>query len=183
MRKPVVPLLLGLYGLFMAFSFIRSFGPGTGIGANFALFAVQMLRILPCAFVLIGLFEVWVRKETVVKHLGPDSPRLKAYLLVFLLAGTTVGGLYVAFPVAWALNRKGAGPQIVLGYIGAAAICRVPMTLFEVSFLGFEFSAVRLLVSLPLVVLTSELLGRYLTRKGWSVMDGNTENPSLRVTP
>jgi uncharacterized membrane protein YraQ (UPF0718 family) len=166
-KKLLFPLFLAVYGVFVAVSFLTGFEPGEGMAANFADFALQMLRILPCAFILIGLFDVWVSRETVMKHLGEGSSKLRAYFWVFLLAGTTVGGLYVALPVAWAIYRKGARTQVVLGYIGAAAIVRIPMAVFEASFLGIRFTLVRLVLSIPLVIVSSEILGAYLNRHGW----------------
>ena len=130
-----------------------------------------MLKILPCAFVLIGLFEVWVKKETVEKHLGAEAG-IRGYLWSFVLAGTTVGGLYVAFPVAYSLYRKGARLGVIFSYIAAAAICRIPMTIFEASFLGAKFSIIRLLVSLPLVIVSSILLGGFLEKKQYRLTEG-----------
>jgi len=80
-----------------------------------------------------------------------------------LLAAPTVGGLYVSFPVAYALFKKGAKPSIVFTYIGASGICRIPMTIFEASFLGMKFSAIRFAVSLPLVIAISICLEKYLS--------------------
>jgi uncharacterized membrane protein YraQ (UPF0718 family) len=159
------------YALFLLYSFASGFDPGKKIAAKFVSFSVDMLKVLPCAFILIGLFEVWVRRETVERHLGEGSG-LKGHLWVILLAGTTVGGLYVAFPVAYSLFRKGARLSVVLSYIGGSAICRVPMAIFEASFMGVKFTAVRLLVSLPIVIITSELLGRALLRRGYAIADG-----------
>jgi len=88
------------------------------------------------------------------------------------LAGTTVGGLYVAFPVAYSLYGKGADLGVIFTYIAASAICRIPMTIFEASFLGIKFSIIRLFVSIPLVILSSMLLGRYLTKRGYAIKDG-----------
>jgi len=133
---------------------------------NFWTFSTQMAKILPCAFVLIGLFEVWVRKETVERHLGRGAGPL-CYLWAVLLAATTVGGIYVALPVAHSLYRKGAKLGVIFTYVGASAICRIPMTVFEASFLGVKFTAVRFSVSLPLLILTSILLGRYLEGRGY----------------
>jgi len=88
-----------------------------------------MLKILPCAYILIGLFEVWVKRELIEKHLGEESG-IKGYIWITLFAGTIAGGLLVAFPIAYSLYNKGAKLSIVFTYIGAAAICRIPMTLF-----------------------------------------------------
>jgi len=147
------------------------FEPGKEIGHNFASFSLDMLKILPAAFILIGLFEVWVKRETVEKHLGEGSG-FRGYLWAVLLSGTTVGGLYVAFPVAYALYSKGAKLGVIFTYLGASAICRVPMTIFEASFLGIKFSLIRLLVSIPLVIIASMLLGNYLTKRGYKIMEG-----------
>ena len=127
-----------------------------------------MLKILPCAFILIGLFEVWVRGETVEKHLDERSG-IRGYIWAVLLAGTTVGGLYVAFPVAYSLYSKGAKLSVIFTYLGAAAICRVPMAISEASFIGIEFTTIRLLVSLPLVIVASMLLGNYLTKRNYKI--------------
>ena len=164
-------LLIAGYFIFLLVSWFTGFSPGQQIGQNFVTFSVDMLKILPGAFILIGLFEVWVKRETVERHLGEGSG-FRGYLWVILLAGTTVGGLYLAFPVAYTLYRKGAKLSVVFTYLGAAAICRIPMAIFEASFLGVKFTVIRWLVSLPLVVITSILLGNYLTRRGYRMSAG-----------
>jgi len=162
---------ISAYAVFVSLSFILGFRPGEQIGRNFVSFSIDMLKILPCAFILIGLFEVWIRRETVEKQLGKESG-VRGYAWGVLLAGTTVGGLYVAFPVAYSLHSKGAKLSVVFTYIGASATCRIPMTIFEASFMGVKFTAIRLLVSLPLVVLSSLLLGNYLEKRGYRMREG-----------
>lgn len=159
------------YFLFLVASWIFGFDPGKEISHNFALFAMDMLKILPCAFILIGLFEVWVKRETVEKHFGEESG-FRGYIWGVLLAGTTVGGLYVAFPVAYSLYSKGAKLSVIFTYIGASAICRIPMTIFEASFIGIKFTVIRFFVSLPLVIVASMLLGDYLTKRNYRIMEG-----------
>jgi len=173
MKRNNILKIVGIscYILFLIVSLVLGFNPGKEIGDNFASFSIDMLKILPCAFILIGLFEVWVKRETVEKHFGEKSG-VRGYIWAVLLAGTTVGGLYVAFPVAYSLYSKGAKLSFIFTYIGASAICRVPMTTFEASFLGIKFTAIRLLVSLPLVIVASILLGDYLTRRNYKIMEG-----------
>ena len=168
MKVRFVTVLITAYAAFIIFSLLSGYQPGKDIGSNFLSFTKSMLMILPGAFILIGLFQVWVSRERVEKHLGEESSLL-CYLWVLLLAGTTVGGLYVAFPVAYALHEKGAKTQVVLAYIGFAAVCRIPMMVFEASFLGVKFTLTRLAVSIPLVVVSSIFLGRYLKRTGWKM--------------
>jgi len=166
-------LPLGCYFVFITGSFIFDFEPGRQIGQNFISFAADMFKILPCAFILIGLFEVWVKKESVEKHLGTNSNPL-AYLWVILLAGTTIGGLYVAFPVAHSLYKKGAKLAVIFTFVGAAAVCRIPMTIFEASFMGVKFTMTRLAVSIPLIIASSIGLGNYLEKRNFSLSQGGS---------
>ncbi len=159
---------LACYALFLLVSWTLDFSPGKEISRNFTTFAVEMLKILPCVFILIGLFQVWVRKETIERYFGEESG-IRGYIWAVLLAGTTVGGLYIAFPVAYSLYTKGAKLSVIFTYIGASALCRIPMVIFEASFLGVKFTLIRLIVSLPLVVVTSILLGNYLTRRSYKI--------------
>lgn len=163
-RKPIPQIVIIVaYLVFLGISFFIGFEPGKQVGLNFFTFALAMLKIVPFAFILIGLFEVWVKREIVEKHLGEESG-LKGYLWAIVLAGTIVGPLYVALPIAYSLHKKGAKFGVIFTYVGASAICRVPMATFEASFLGIKFTAIRLLVSLPLVIVTSMMLGKYLTK-------------------
>jgi len=159
-----------LFTVFVLLSLGTGFAPGKTIGKNFLSFSWQMLKVLPCVFVLIGLFDVWVKRETVDKHLGRGSSAL-SYLWAVLLAGTMVGGLHVALPVAHALHVKRAKLGVVLALLSSAGVCRVPMALFEASFLGWRFTGVRFAVSLPLVILSSVLLGSLFERRGYRLPD------------
>ncbi len=164
--SPVLLVFLGVYAVAVGLAFAFGIPVGVQVGRNFLTFAREMLLILPAAFVVIGLFEVWVPREAVEKHLGERGSRFLQWFWMVLLAGTTVGGLYVSFPIAWALRRKGARLGLVLSYIGLSGVCRIPMTLFEISFLGVPFTVIRYVVSVPLVIFVSELLGARLERSG-----------------
>ena len=173
MKRPGTSTLVGIscYVLFLVVSWVVGFDAGKEISRNFASFARDMFRILPCAFILIGLFEVWVKRETVEKHLGEESG-IRGYVWGILLASTTLGGMYVAFPVAYSLYRKGARLSVIFTYIGASALCRIPMSIFEASFLGIKFTLIRLFVSLPLVIVSSMLLGNYLAKRNYRIREG-----------
>jgi uncharacterized membrane protein YraQ (UPF0718 family) len=158
--------------LFLILSGWFEFQPGVIIGNNFQKFLRHMIGILPAAFVLISLFEVWVNRETVEKHLGEKS-RIRGFLWAIVLAGTNVGGLYVAFPIASVLYRKGARPEVIFTYLFAATICRIPMTLFEANFLGIRFTMIRFLVSLPLVIVGSVMLAKVAEKYGMLEKMGN----------
>ena len=133
-KKNIIKIIIiAIYIVFITFSFITGYNHGKQIGFNFLSFTMDMIKIIPFAFILIGLFEVWIKKETIEKHLGQGSSFM-GYIWMILLAGTTVGGLYVAFPIAYSLFNKGAKLNVIFTYIGAAAIVRIPMMIFEAGF-------------------------------------------------
>jgi len=171
MKKTVIRYgFVAIFGVILFYLNIIKAPAGVQLLEKTASFGLSMIKVIPCAFILIGLFEVWVKQETVERHFGKSSG-LRGHIVGILLAGTTVGGLYVAFPVAAALFHKGARPAVIFSYIGAAAIVRIPMTIFEASFMGIKFTLIRLLVSLPLVILTAEILGRYLEKRNFQIRE------------
>lgn len=172
MKRIVKPSLFLSYFLFIAMSFVLNYSVGEIIGKNFLTFALSMIKIVPVAFILIGLFEVWIKRETIEKHLG-DNSSWRGYFWGILLAGTTVGGLYVAFPIAAVLYKKGAKLSVVFTYVGAAAVCRIPMMIFEASFLGMKFTLLRLMVSVPLIIISSIILGNALKKTDYQIKDPN----------
>ena len=104
-----------IYFLFLSLSFLVDYHPGKEIAFNLISFLLYMIKILPCAFILIGLFEVWVKRELIEKHLGEESG-IKGYIWITLFAGTIAGGLLIAFPIAYSLYKKGARLSIVFTY-------------------------------------------------------------------
>lgn len=95
----------------------------------------------------------------------------KKYVWSILLAATTVGGTFVAFPVAHSLHQKGAKYSAIFAYVSAASLVMIPMTIMEASILGLKFTIIRLGVSLPLVIISSKLLGDYLEKIKYELPD------------
>lgn len=161
-------ILFIAYSVFIIVSLLFKYEPGVKISYNFYLFALDMIKILPFAFILIGLFEVWVKRETVEKHLGTSSG-IEGYFWAIALSCTTVGGIFATLPLAHSLYKKGARLTVVLTYLGAAGVCRIPMTVFEVTFVGVKFSIIRWVVSLPLIIITSILIEKLLNNKNLDI--------------
>lgn len=71
------------------------------------LFQFQsMLLIIPPVFILLGLLDVWVDRETMIKYMGKDS-KAKGIIISFLLGSCVAGPLYGAFPMVAILLKKG----------------------------------------------------------------------------
>lgn len=151
-------------------SWLKGIDIGCEIGDVFFENILEMLKILPCAFILISLFDQWAKRQTIERHLGINCG-FKGYLWAILLGGMSIGGLYVAFPVAYSLYRKGASLKVLFSYIGFAGVCRIPMTLFEISFLGLKFTLIRLAVSIPLILITGIIIGTILEKKDYQIKE------------
>ena len=172
-KKIIQLLLVGLFAAGVGISFLFDYGPGIRSGREFGDVIIEMLKILPCAFILIAIFEQWVKRQTVLRHLG-DGSGIRGYLWALLLGAMTVGGLYVAFPLAYTLRKKGASLKVVFSYLGFAGVCRIPMTLFEVSFLGLKFMLIRLVVAIPLMLIVGIALGGFLEKRGYQIVNFRT---------
>jgi uncharacterized membrane protein YraQ (UPF0718 family) len=145
-------------------SVVGKYDPGIALWTNLWQYLKTMLLLLPPVFILIGLFEVWVKQETIEKHFG-ESHGISAWFWLIILSSTTIGGLYVSLPLAYSLYKKGTRLRLVYGFLGFSTICRIPMTFFEASFLGLKFTLIRYAVSLPLVILSAMILEKSAKNK------------------
>jgi len=130
-------IIFHIFLLFLGISYIFKFNLGLKMGSNFLIFARDMVKILPPAFILIGLFDVWVSNETIEKSFGKSSGFQK-YIYSIFLAATTVGGTFVSFPVANSLYHKGANYSSIFTYVTASSILMIPMSIMEASILGIK---------------------------------------------
>lgn len=126
-------------------------------GANF----LQMLGVLPPIFVLLGLLEAWVPRETIIRFLGEDSG-LTGILLSLFLGAAAAGPLYGAFPVAATMLRKGAKFSNVMVLLYSWSTLKLPMFLFETAALGARFSVTRMLINIPGIIVLAWLTSRLL---------------------
>lgn len=123
---------------------------------------LEMLSILPPIFVLLGLLDVWVKKETMIKYMGENSG-LTGVLIAFFLGSAAAGPLYAAFPVAGVLLKKGSKLSNVFIMIGAWSTTKIPLILFETSALGFKFMILRLVMNIVGIAFIAYLTEKMLT--------------------
>jgi uncharacterized membrane protein YraQ (UPF0718 family) len=114
--------------------------------------AGTMLLVVPPIFILLGLLDAWVPRETMMRFMGPKSG-IKGPLLGFALGSAAAGPLYGAFPIAAVLMKKGAGFMNILIFIGAWSTTKIPMLLFEMKALGYRFALARLAIDIPGIIL------------------------------
>jgi len=102
----------------------------------------EVVSVIPAIFILMGLADVYVPRETVVKYMGETSIFVGGFLAV-LLGSLAAGPLYAAFPIASMMLRKGASFFNVMVFLGAWSTLKVPLFLFETTSLGAAFSVTR----------------------------------------
>ncbi|NMA23094.1 MAG: permease [Spirochaetales bacterium] len=119
----------------------------------------EMLLILPPVFILLGLLDVWVPRETMVRFMGEGSG-IKGALLAFLLGSAAAGPLYVVFPIAAAFMRKDVKFSNILILIGAWSTTKIPMILFELSSLGLRFGLTRLALNIPIILIITLVMSK-----------------------
>jgi uncharacterized membrane protein YraQ (UPF0718 family) len=154
--------------IFIGLSWLFEFAAGKQIGTNFWMFFSEMILFLPLMFILIGLFDVWVPRGRIEKHISSEAG-WKGTGLVILLAMLQAGPLYGAFPFAYLLWKKGCSVRNIFIYLGAYSTIKIPMLTFEIGFLGLKFSLLRTLISLPLFIATGYLMERYLAGKNFEM--------------
>jgi len=147
----------GLFGCFILLSHLLGWSVGQKMGLNFYEFSLKMIVLVPVIFIYIGILDVWVPKELIQKHIGEESG-IKGVFYVVLLAFFQGGPLYVAFPLAHLLWKKGCSIRNVFVYIGTFSALKVPMFMFETSFLGWKFALLRAAISLPVFLLVAEVM-------------------------
>ncbi|MFW5694382.1 MAG: permease [Alkalispirochaeta sp.] len=119
----------------------------------------EMLLVIPPIFVLLGLMDVWVPREQLMRHMGEKS-RVRGAALAFVIGSVAAGPLYAAFPVATVLMQKGASTFNVMVFVGAWSTTKMPMFLFEFAALGGTFAVTRLLANIPAIFLIALVLTR-----------------------
>jgi len=125
---------------------------------------LQLVLILPPIFILMGLLDVWVPRETMVKYMGSGSPVLGA-AIAFFLGSAAAGPLYVAFPIAAMLLKKGASLTNVFLFVGAWSTTKIPLLMFEYSAMGPVFTLTRLLVNIPVIIFIAVSLNLSLSHE------------------
>ena len=182
--KKALPFLKTYAGIiafviFLIVAKMANFDRGEQIGDRFIEFALEMLAFIPCMFLLIGLFDVWVPKEAIQRHIGEDSG-VKGALMVILFAMLQGGPLYGAFPVAAMLWKKGCSIRNIFIYLGAFSSIKIPMLTFEVGFLGLKFSLLRTLITLPVFLIIAEILARSLRHAHFEINNFEAPNTAAK---
>ena len=101
----------------------------------------ELAATLVTVFVIVGLFQVWVTDDFIMKHLGEGSG-FRA-LAIGAGVGTIIHGPLVGiFPLLDALFAKGARAGVIVAIVSTWAI-KLPMIPLELRLFGWQFTLLR----------------------------------------
>jgi uncharacterized membrane protein YraQ (UPF0718 family) len=118
---------------------------------------LEMMSIIPPIFILLGLLDVWVERETMMKYMGEKSG-IKGGIIAFIIGSAAAGPLYAAFPIAGILIKKGVKLTNVFIFLGAWSTTKIPMILFETSNLGLKYMLLRLLCNIIGIIIIAIIM-------------------------
>ncbi len=121
-----------------------------------------MLQIIPPIFLLIGLFDVWVPRETVIKLMGENSG-VRGMALAFFLGAFSAGPTIASFPLAMMMMKKGAKYSNVLFFVMVWSSLKLPIVIYQFTTLGFKLSMI-----INITMLFVFIVGAFLTEKIFS---------------
>lgn len=129
-------------------------------GKNFLNFIFMIIPV----FVCIGLMDIWIKQETMVRIMGKQSGLL-GIVTSLLLGMVTAVPLYALLPVAGILLKKRCRIANVILFICSSASIRIPLLLFEIASLGMKFTLIRLLLNIIVVIVIALFTEFLLTEK------------------
>lgn len=112
----------------------------------------RTLPILLLAFAIVGFVNALEPQDLVRRWIGPQSGF--SGLLIAEVAGMLLpGGPYAVFPLISALHQAGAGLGPLIAMITSWAALALLSTSFELPFLGWRFTLIRLVLGLPIPII------------------------------
>ncbi len=165
--------IIAIIALIILFFINKDIGMKALITTGYSL--KEMALIFPPICILLGLLDVWVPRDTMIKFMGENSG-IRGIVLAIILGSAAAGPLYGAFPVAAVFMKKGVKFSNVLIFIGAWSTTKVPMFLFEISSLGTRFALTRLLLDIPGIIIIAFILEKALSKDKIKSIYKNAEN-------
>jgi uncharacterized membrane protein YraQ (UPF0718 family) len=138
----------------------------------------QMLSVLPPIMILLGLMDVWVPREKMMRYMGNDSGIL-GIILAIIIGSLAAGPMYAAYPFAAVLLRKGVKFSNIIIFMNAWCVTKIPTVMFEVTALGYEFTLTRFLINLPGIILMGYVVQWLMSKNELDNVYTNAENNDL----
>ncbi|WP_346929420.1 permease [Clostridium sp.] len=154
--------LLSSLILILVFFFNWDLGAKSFISAQSSF--IQMLSVLPPIMILLGLIDVWVPREALMKYMGKDAG-FTGVLIAILIGSIAAGPMYAAFPFTAVLLKKGVKFSNIIIFMNAWCVTKISTLLFEISAIGYTFTLARLIIDVPGVIIMGYLVERFMGKE------------------
>ena len=118
---------------------------------------IQMVEVVPPIMIMLGLMDVWVPRETMMKYMG-DNSGVRGVSLAILIGSIAAGPMYAAFPFTKVLLKKGVKFSNIIIFMNAWCVTKISTLMFEFSSLGYRFTLSRFLINIPGVIIMGYLV-------------------------
>ncbi|QWB99555.1 permease [Mycoplasmatota bacterium] len=124
---------------------------------------LSMLMIVPPIFVLIGLFDVWIPRQTIISLMGEGS-KARGMILAFVLGAFSAGPTLIAFPLAMLMLKKGAKYSNVIFFLMVWSSLKLPIVFYQITTLGMKFSLIINITMLLVFIVSSLWVDKLFTK-------------------
>ena len=133
-----------------------------------------MLLVVPqiCGGLLVaGLVQVLIPKEAISHWLGEESG-LRGLFIAEVAGALTPGGPFGSFALVYALGKVGVDIGVLITYLTAwSTLSMMRLIVWEIPFLGVNFSLLRFVICLPIGILAGLLARRLARQWGWATTE------------
>jgi len=177
----MIKSLLKRYSFFISALCVTLIITAVNRGIGFKTFSLagsslkQMLSVLPPIMLLLGLMDVWIPREKMMKYMGENSGVLGVFLAI-VIGSLAAGPMYAAFPFAAVLLKKGVKFSNIIIFMNAWCVTKIPTFMFELTALGYKFTLTRLAIILPGIILMGYLVQWLLPKDELSIVYKNAES-------
>lgn len=124
---------------------------------------LSVMLLIAAVFGLVGLLQVWISRDLIVRLLGRDGG-VKGLLLAAFCGTLLIGPAYIIFPLLMSIQKQGARWAVVTIVLSAYAV-KLQMIPIEIEFLGWPFSIGRSLLTVALAIPTGLLVEALMERR------------------
>ena len=124
---------------------------------------LSVLLLIIAVFSLVGLLQVWISRDVIVRLLGREGG-IKGLVLAAICGTFLIGPAYIIFPLLMEIQKRGARWAVITIVLTSYAV-KLQMIPIEVEFLGWPFTLGRALVTIALAIPTGLLVEALMNKQ------------------
>jgi len=149
-----------------------------GLNAVVEYASAHVLTCLVPAFFIAGAMSALIPKESVIKYLGKDVPKYKAYPLAVITGLLLAVCSCTVLPLFAGIKKNGAGIGPALAFLYTAPATNLLAIIFTGSVLGWDFALARIILSVIFAILIGIIIA-HVFRKYDALEEKNAHQPLI----